>query len=58
MLELLGRVFAEDSFSPKSSYEAKKIIKTLGLNYEKIHICKHDCSLFWRENASEENRLT
>lgn len=40
VLELLGRAFGEQSSWPKSSYEAKKIIKTLGLNYEKIHVCK------------------
>ena len=55
VLELLGRVFAEDSSWPKSSYEAKQIIKTLGLNYEKIHVCKHDCMLLWRENVSENH---
>ena len=54
VLEFLGRVFAEDSSWPKSSYEAKKIIKTLGLNYEKIHVCKHDCILFWKETAIAE----
>ena len=46
VLELLGRAFAEDSSWPKSFYEEKKIIKTLGLNYEKIHVCKRDCILF------------
>ncbi|XP_039115902.1 uncharacterized protein LOC120251450 [Dioscorea cayenensis subsp. rotundata] len=55
VLELLGRVFGEHSSWPKSSYEAKKIIKALGLNYEKIHVCKQDCMLFWREYASAES---
>ncbi|XP_039126193.1 uncharacterized protein LOC120262183 [Dioscorea cayenensis subsp. rotundata] len=55
VLELLGRAFGEQSSWPKSSYEAKKIIKTLGLNYEKIHVCKQDCMLFWREYASAES---
>ena len=26
----------------------------LGLGYESIHVCKNDCALFWKENASKE----
>ncbi|OMO65567.1 Transposase, Ptta/En/Spm, plant [Corchorus capsularis] len=37
MLQLLGQAFPKDSSWPKSSSEAKKIIKALGLHYEKIH---------------------
>ena len=32
--------------------DAKKIIKDLGLGYEKIHACPNDCMLFWKENAN------
>ena len=51
MLEFLSWPFSEDLCWPKSFYEAKKIIKSLGLIYEKIHVC----ILFWRENASAES---
>ena len=39
---------------PKDNYEAKKIIKDLGLGYEKIHACPNDCILFWKKNALDE----
>ena len=38
----------------KDCYEAKKIIKDLGLSYEKIHACPKDCILYWKENANFE----
>ena len=39
---------------PNDCYEAKKIIKDLGLSYEKIHACPKDCVLYWKENANLE----
>ncbi|KAK9988702.1 hypothetical protein SO802_028941 [Lithocarpus litseifolius] len=39
---------------PKDCYEAKKIIKDLGLSYEKIRACPKDCILYWKENANLE----
>ena len=39
---------------PNDCYEAKKIIKILGLSYEKIHACLKDCVLYWKENANLE----
>ena len=33
---------------PKDCYEANKIIKDLGLSYEKIHTCPKDCILYWK----------
>ena len=37
-----------------SVYETKKIIKDLGLSYEKIDACPNDCMLFWKENFNLE----
>ena len=37
---------------PKDCYEAKKIIKDLGLSCEKIHTYPKDCILYWKENAN------
>ena len=31
---------------PNDCYKAKKIIKDLGLSYEKIHACPKDCVLY------------
>ncbi|KAK6789635.1 hypothetical protein RDI58_013435 [Solanum bulbocastanum] len=36
---------------PNSNYEAKKIIKELGLSYNKIDACTNDCMLYWKEDS-------
>ena len=37
---------------PKSHYEATKLVKALGLDYEKIHACPNDCMLYYKENKN------
>ncbi|XP_068504079.1 uncharacterized protein [Phaseolus vulgaris] len=53
ILELL-----EDAFDyakiPCSFYEAKKIIKKLGLHYTKIDACPNDCMLYYGEDKDKE----
>lgn len=39
----------------ESFNKARKIIKDLGLGYEKIHICPNDCMLFCRDKAEVDN---
>ena len=48
-IRILFHVFLENKNVPKSMYEAKKIMKVLGFDYEKIHACKNDCILFRKE---------
>jgi hypothetical protein len=31
---------------PKDLYQSKKIVTSLGMNYEKIDVCKRNCILF------------
>ncbi|XP_071689874.1 uncharacterized protein [Rutidosis leptorrhynchoides] len=38
---------------PKSLYELRKIIRDLGLGYEKIDACPNDCMLYWKENKDK-----
>ncbi|XP_071695789.1 uncharacterized protein [Rutidosis leptorrhynchoides] len=42
-----------DATIPKSLYEVRKIIKDLGLGYEKIDACENDCMLYWKENKDK-----
>jgi hypothetical protein len=35
---------------PKDLYQSKKIVAGLGMNYEKINVCKRNCMLFWKEH--------
>ncbi|XP_039117900.1 uncharacterized protein LOC120253690 [Dioscorea cayenensis subsp. rotundata] len=40
---------------PRSSHESKKVIKDLGLGYEKIHICPNYCMLYWEHNEHQQS---
>ena len=50
MLELLTKVLPKGNLVPRSTYEAKKILRDLGMSYEHIDACKNDSALFWKEN--------
>ncbi|XP_020081003.1 uncharacterized protein LOC109704650 isoform X2 [Ananas comosus] len=54
LLQLLKDSFPEGTSLPSSYYEAKKLIKDLGLGYEKIHVCPNDCMLYWGETMDQE----
>ena len=55
LLDLIREAFPFAQI-PDSFYKAKKVIKDLGLHYEKIHACTNDCILFWNDNAKLDNR--
>jgi len=50
LLEFINELMHPDASLPKDTYEAKKYLKDLGLEYEKISACRKGCMLFWREN--------
>jgi hypothetical protein len=51
LLEFINELMHPDaSLLPKDTYEAKKYLKDLGLEYEKISACRNGCMLFWKEN--------
>ena len=52
LLQLLIDAFPEGSIIPKTYYDAKKMLRELGLGYNSIHACKYDCVLFWKENET------
>ena len=54
LLQFLLDFLASNAKLPKDCYEAKKIIKDLGLSYEKIHACPKDCILHWKDNNNLE----
>ncbi|KAL6547459.1 hypothetical protein OROMI_023180 [Orobanche minor] len=54
LLELLADAFPHIAEFPSSYYEGKKIIKDLGLGYEKIDACPNNCILYWGENSTKE----
>ncbi|XP_075097586.1 uncharacterized protein LOC107787862 [Nicotiana tabacum] len=44
-----------ESNLPDSYYEAKKIIRDLGLSYKKIDACKNNCMLYWKDDKFLES---
>ncbi|KAL5550191.1 hypothetical protein UlMin_000367 [Ulmus minor] len=46
LLSLLADVLPDPNEIPRSSYEAKKTLSSLGMDYKKIHTCPNDCILY------------
>jgi hypothetical protein len=55
--KLLGDVLPKPNKLPKDMYHSKTIIKGLGMDYEKINVCKNNCMLFMKEHAGERKCL-
>ncbi|KAI9170322.1 hypothetical protein LWI28_026121 [Acer negundo] len=49
LLQFFKDVLLEGSNILMSHCNTKKMLQDLGLGYESIHACKHDCALFWKE---------
>ncbi|XP_010677833.3 uncharacterized protein LOC104893423 [Beta vulgaris subsp. vulgaris] len=54
LLELLIDAFPQIMEFPSSYYEGKKVIKDLGLGYEKIDACPNNCMLYWGDSAEKD----
>ncbi|XP_057452852.1 uncharacterized protein LOC130744712 [Lotus japonicus] len=52
LLTLLKDMLPEDNVLPNRLYEAKKMLCSIGLSYERIHACPKDCILFRNEYAT------
>ncbi|CAH9081953.1 unnamed protein product [Cuscuta epithymum] len=50
LMDILKRMLPVGNKLPASHRHAQKIMKDLGLGYVKIHACKYDCALFYKEN--------
>jgi hypothetical protein len=47
LLKLKREMLPTGNTIPESTYAAKSLIKSLGLDYEMIHACHNDCILYW-----------
>ncbi|XP_026429861.1 uncharacterized protein LOC113326328 [Papaver somniferum] len=54
ILDLIKAALPEGETLPNTYYEAKKLLRNLGLGYTVIHACRYDCALFWKENENLE----
>ncbi|KAL0331747.1 UNVERIFIED_CONTAM: hypothetical protein Sangu_1720200 [Sesamum angustifolium] len=43
-----------DHTLPSNYYNAKKMIRDLGLPVEKIHACRNSCMLYWKDDIDME----
>jgi hypothetical protein len=57
LLKLIGDVLPNLNKLPKDMYHSKKLIKGLGMDYEKIDVCQNIWMLFWKEHKEEKNCL-
>ncbi|XP_026438872.1 uncharacterized protein LOC113337406 [Papaver somniferum] len=44
----------EGNLMARSTYQAKKILKSMGSGYTKIHACINNCILYWNEHKDEK----
>ncbi|KAK7308273.1 hypothetical protein VNO77_41875 [Canavalia gladiata] len=51
LLTLLKDILPEENALPSRTYEAKKMLCSIGMSYERIHACRNDCILFRKEYA-------
>jgi len=49
LLEVVHNLLPEDNTLPKNYYKAKKILYSMGMEYQKIHACPNDCILYRHE---------
>ncbi|KAL0332931.1 UNVERIFIED_CONTAM: hypothetical protein Scaly_2194600 [Sesamum calycinum] len=54
MSQLANRILPSDHTLLGDYYSTKKLVKDLGLPVEKIHACKNDCMLYWKDDVDLE----
>ncbi|CAK8542809.1 unnamed protein product [Lathyrus sativus] len=57
LLELLKQMFPECNTLSNRTYEAKKILCPMGLDYVKIHACRNDCLLYRKDFENMKKSL-
>ncbi|XP_065856508.1 uncharacterized protein [Euphorbia lathyris] len=51
LLQILKKMLPDGNEVPISTYEAKKLMCPMGMEYEKIHACRNDCVLYRNDYA-------
>ncbi|XP_021839292.2 uncharacterized protein [Spinacia oleracea] len=54
-LKLVKEMLPAENVLPDQNYEARKMLSSVSMGYEKIHACPNDCILYRKEYASLEN---
>lgn len=53
-LELIHELLPINSSLPKNFYRSKKLLEGLGMPYHKIHVCRNNCMLYYKENEGKQ----
>jgi hypothetical protein len=57
LLRLFSDVLPSNHKMPKDMYQSKKLLSALGMQYEKIDVCKDNCMIFYKEQKNEKKCL-
>jgi hypothetical protein len=57
LLSLFSDVFPSKHKMSKYMYQYKKLLSALGMEYEKIDVCKDNCMIFYKEHKNETKCL-
>jgi hypothetical protein len=57
LLKLIWDVLPNPNKLPKDMYHSKKLVKGLGMDYEKIDVYRNSCMLLWKEHKEENKCL-
>jgi hypothetical protein len=57
LLRLSSDVLSSNHKMPKDMYQSKKLLHALGMEYEKIDVCKDNCMIFCKEHKNEKKCL-
>jgi hypothetical protein len=57
LLKLFSDVLPSNHKMPKDMYQSKKLLSALGMEYEKINVCKDNCMIFYKEHKNEKKCL-
>jgi hypothetical protein len=55
LLKLIRDVLLNPNKLPKDMYHSKKLVKGLGMDYEKNDVCRNRCMLFERNTRKKTN---
>jgi hypothetical protein len=53
LLSLFSDVLPSNHKMSKDMYQSKKLLSALGMEYEKIDVCKDNCMIFYKEHKNE-----
>jgi hypothetical protein len=53
LLSMFSDVLSSNHKIPKDIYQYKKLLSALGMEYEKIDVCKDNCIFFYKEHNNE-----